>query len=380
MIIPTPESRNPRLSPDEILAALGVVQDSSDPAARYTIIQGHSGPRWLLPQRGGLTGTILKEWRPYGAPARAYWMGVRAAARLGLAAFLPRTGRAPAPADTGTQFLNSIGLNESGGLPAILVGNTVATRKLLVFLEVGDDRRRVVAKVPLTPMARLSIETEAAALRRLDRRHRAPRLLHFSAEKGAAVQEYLAGKLGSRRCKPRYIQMLLEFILPDAKIALRERGARLAARLHASDHYRHHAGTIDPALRYLDCDAQVDSALVHGDFAPWNIRELPDGACTLIDWELARWDGIAFFDLCHFYYMQCLLFSRETLFYEPMLAEGAWRDYCRPLGMAPALLPRLSAAFLLEMMAGYWETEDPIAAFGLHQMELFLSRVALPKD
>ena len=332
----------------------------------------------MLPQRGGLTGTILKEWRPYGAAARAFWMGIRAAEQLGMAALLPRAGRALVPADAGTQFLTGIGIGESGGLPAILVGNSVSTRKLLVFLQVGDECRPVVAKVPLTPVARVSIETEAAALRRLDGNHRTPRLLHFSASHGATVQEYLTGRLGSRNCKPRYIRMLLEFVRRDEKLTLRDRAEGLAARLHAAEEYGRHAAAIDAALEYMDCDAHVDSALVHGDFAPWNIRELPDGACTLIDWELARWDGIALFDLCHFYYMQCLLFSHDTLFYEKMLREGAYRNYCRPLGISQALLPRRGAAFLLEMMAGYWEADDPVAAFGLHQLGLFLSSVALP--
>ncbi len=362
------------LDSEGVLSALGFAASGSEPGVPYTVIRGNRGPRWLLPNQSGMLRTILREWRPYGPAARFFWHGLRLAARLGALPLVPGTTQVRLPRDAGRQLLGRFGFDGPAPHPAIMVGNTVATRKLIVFVEI-PGRGNAVIKLPLTTVARTSISVEAEALKRLDGEHGAPRLLRYQLDTGAAMQEYLAGRPGSRRCKPAYIRMLLGFVRHDAKIALRERGAWLAARLHACADSRQHAAALDRALGYLDCNALVDSALVHGDFAPWNIRELPDGSCTLIDWELARWNGLALFDLCHFYYMQCLLFSPQTLFYKRMVNEGAWRGYCGPLGMTPALLPRLAAAFLLEMLAGYWEIPaTSVDWFCLRQLKLFLER------
>lgn len=375
---PLSDPRIPKLDIDGILSALGIAVSASSAVTRYTAILGRHGPRWLFPHRSHLAETILGEWRPYGMKGRLLWTSVRMAARLGIAAWLPGTARAILPADAGKQLLAHFGIESGAIAPVILVGNTVATRKLLVFLENPADGSRSVFKVPLTAVAAVSIRNEVEILRKLDGRYRAPRLLHFSEDAGAAMQEYLDGKLGTRRCKPEYIRLLLGFIQSESDVSLHDRRRHLAARLHNCPAYVDNAREVDALLGYLEADTGLPSALVHGDFAPWNIRELPSGECTLIDWELARWGGIPLFDLCHFYYMQCLLFAPEKLFYLALLQQGAWKEYCRPLGIPPALLPRLGAAFLLEMLAGYWETDDPVASFGLQQISLFLRQIRKP--
>ena len=372
------ESRMPNLDIGGILAALGIIVNVAESNLPYTVILGRHGPRWVFPRRSSLADTILQEWRPYGMKGRLMWTGVRAAARLGLATWLPGTARAGLPVDAGKQLIDHFGIDSNAIPPVILVGNTVATRKLLVFLENPADGSRSVFKVPLTAMAAVSIRNEAEILRKLDGSHRAPRLLYFSADAGVAMQEYLAGKLGTRHCKPEYIRLLLEFIQPGNDISLHARKGPLAVRLRNCPGYVDNARNVDALLSYLEDDTGLPSVLIHGDFAPWNIRELPSGECTLIDWELARLNGIPLYDLCHFYYMQCLLFAPEKLFYLALLQEGAWKEYCRPLGIPPALLPRLGAAFLLEMLAGYWETDDSVASFGLQQISLFLRQIRKP--
>jgi Phosphotransferase enzyme family len=370
----TLDSRLPELGVEGVLAAMGLAAGGEESDVPYTVIRGNRGPRWLLPNKSRLAPTILREWRPYGLATRLLWRGLRLTARCGALPLTPGTAQVRLPRDAGKRLLSRFGIEDGAAAPVIMVGNTVATRKLIVFVEI-PGRGKAVIKLPLTPMARASIGVEAETLKRLDGSHGAPRFLGYHSDTGAAMQEYLGGRPGSRRCKPRYIRLLLDFVRRDAKIALRERGERLGARLRACTDYGRHAAMVDQALGYLDCDAPADSALVHGDFVPWNIRELPDGSVTLIDWELARWDGLALYDLCHFYYMQCLLFSPETLFYELMVKEGAWLGYCGPLGIPPALLPRLGAAFLLEMMAGYWEVPaTSVDWFCLRQLKLFLER------
>lgn len=375
---PAQDSGVPILDLDGVLAALGIAADGAKSRAPYTIIRGHDGPRWLIPDGSRLAQTILREWRPYGLLTRLFWRAVPMAGRLGILPLLPGNARALLPSDAAGQFMNRIVMNRIGrhsdaSLPVILVGNLTATRKLLVFLEEPGLNRNSLVKVPLTAPARASIRNEARILGRLNGRLRAPRLLYIHEDAGIAMQEYLPGKLGSRRCKPEYVQLLLELIERNDRISLQACGPRLAERLRNFPAYAENAARVDSALALLDRDVDLPSALVHGDFAPWNIRELPGGGCALIDWEAARQGGLPLHDLCHFYYMQSKLFAPERLFYLDLLREGAWRSYCSQLDVDPSLLKQLATAFLIEMLAEHWEaSETGTDKFCLRQLGLLL--------
>jgi hypothetical protein len=355
-----------------ILAALGVAADCPGIKFSYSIIPGNDGPRWLLPNRNELTQTILREWRPYSAAARLSWAGIRLLARLGALRLLPGTRQTQLPATVGRHLLSQFGIEGDAFPPVILVGNPSATRKIIVFLADPTQGLNTVLKLPLTLAARVSIRNEAETLRKLDGLHRAPRLLHYSEQSGAAMQEYLPGKLGSRRCKPDYLRLMIEFARTGEVASLREHGLRLAERLRSHAAYRDHAGDLDSGLASLLKDTAIPAALVHGDFAPWNIRELSGGSCTLVDWESAVWRGLPLHDLCHFFYMQTQLFSPNRLFYSTLLREGSWRKYCHALDLSPSMVPRLVAAFLLETLARCWEAGNaPSADFCLRQLQAF---------
>jgi hypothetical protein len=357
-----------------ILAALGIAGNGPEINVPYTVIPGNNGPRWLLPNRSELTQTILKEWRPYSPAARLNWAGVRLFARLEALRFLPGTRQTLLPATAGRQLLRHIG-QEADALPPVILVDKYE-RKLLAFLLGTSQELNAVVKLPLTFAARASIRNEADTLRKLDGKHRAPQLLHYSEESGAAMQQYLSGKLGSRRCKPEYLRLLLELVRTGEPVSLRARGHRLGERLRSNSAYVDHAGNLESALDYLKEDAVVPAALVHGDFAPWNIRELDGGACTLLDWESAEWAGMPLYDLCHFFYMQTLLFSPERLFYSTFLREGSWRMYCHALDIPFSLVPRLATSFLLEMLAQGWEIESaPTVSFCLRQLDMLLVQI-----
>jgi hypothetical protein len=187
-----------------------------------------------------------------------------------------------------------------------------------------------------------------------------------------AMQEYLAGHLGSRRCKPDYLRLLIELARTGEKISLRGRGQALREQMRAHARYGESPSPIEAALRLLEEGTPLPATLVHGDFAPWNIREMPDGSSTLIDWEEAEWQGLPLHDLCHFFYMQTKLFSPRALFYARLVQEGSWRAYLSELDLRPALLPPLAAAFLLETLARSWEAGPAGAAeFCLRQLDAF---------
>lgn len=76
-------------------------------------------------------------------------------------------------------------------------------------------------------------------------------------------------------------------------------------------------GLIRDLLPFLDertrarlAGRSVRRALVHGDFAPWNWRTDGNGRLVCIDWEWARDDGFAGFDLVYYLVQQALLVKK----------------------------------------------------------------------
>jgi hypothetical protein len=367
--VPTPDV-------NVVLAALGLPECDEESGVLYHVIRGSNGPRWLLPHRSRTARAILAEWHPYGLKTRIAWRGIRAAARAGALHLAPGATQIRVPRDAGRRMLSQFGFAGDAEPPVILVGNTEAARKLLVFLT-SPDHGTVAIKVPLTPMARASIRNEADVLGKLDGRYGAPRLLGYQKDTGASMQAYLFGRMGSRRAKPGYVSLLIELARSCETVTLRARATALCERLRAHASYEEWAPLLEPALGLLEEDTPLPSALVHGDFTPWNLRETRGGGCTLIDWESAEWAGMPLHDLCHFFFIQAIVFAPRSLFYHTLEREGSWRRYCVELRIPPALLPRLAAAYLLRVLIHAWEWEPPqYADFCRRQLKAFLEVAA----
>ena len=364
-------SRLPDLSVEGVLSALGLSAGGEERGLAYTVIRGNNGPRWLLPAGSRLADSILREWRPYGRLTHLYWRAVRLASRWGVPRLAPGTTSARLPRDAAKQVLRRAGFEGEAEAPVILVGNTGSTRKLLVFLAIAG-RGNVVIKIPLGPLAGASLANEAEVLKRLNGGCGAPRILDYQLDTGAAITEYLPGRLGSRRLKPDYLRMLIDLARRGEAVTLRERAAGLRERLGGHGAFDDKGEAVERALALLEDDTSLPAALVHGDFAPWNIRDRGDG-CSLIDWESAEWTGLPLHDLCHFFCMQAKLFAPRTLFAQTLEREGSWRRYLAALELPPALLRPLEAAFLLDSLARTreWGPEESVT-FYLEQMRRFL--------
>ncbi|MEK7780238.1 MAG: phosphotransferase, partial [Verrucomicrobiota bacterium] len=59
-------------------------------------------------------------------------------------------------------------------------------------------------------------------------------------------------------------------------------------------------------------EVEVHPAIVHGDFAPWNIKVAPrDGSWLVLDWERGERDGVPGWDWFHFVIQPELLVKRR---------------------------------------------------------------------
>jgi hypothetical protein len=93
---------------------------------------------------------------------------------------------------------------------------------------------------------------------------------------------------------------------------------------------------------------EVPTTIVHGDFAPWNLR-LHDGRIGAFDWEYAEPSGLPLMDEMH-YRLQCgwLLENWLPGHAAQCLAEMAGEHR---LGLSSASIEAIAAAYLLDALA-----------------------------
>ena len=118
---------------------------------------------------------------------------------------------------------------------------------------------------------------------------------------------------------------------------------------------------LDERTRASLAGRSVRRALVHGDFAPWNWRTDGNGRLVCIDWEWAREDGFAGFDLVYCLVQQALLVKRVS---EKRLLPFAERAVSRlsPEGKACIQEAGLPLDLLVSLVLAYRQSKrmDPL--------------------
>lgn len=142
---------------------------------------------------------------------------------------------------------------------------------------------------------------------------------------------------------PRIIQLLVLWI-SEQKVSLKDLpwAQRLLDRVPAS--------AASPGWHQRMGAHSVHKALVHGDFAVWNLRIVGSKLCAL-DWEWAAEDGIAGIDLAHGlrqeYYMVKGMSPRKAVDKIIQCASnGAWHDYLEKSGWSANLTDWLTLGLL----------------------------------
>lgn len=157
-------------------------------------------------------------------------------------------------------------------------------------------------------------------------------------------------------------QLLTAWLQPPREVRLMELPAltRLAGR-----------GTNDPWFAPLR-SAVVRPALMHGDFAPWNVKVSPrTGTWTALDWERGERDGVPAWDWFHFVIQPALLVQRlapEAIAarLQTFLASAPFQTYAaaaRIAGLESALLAAYLAysARVIQPAEGLAATEQLLA-------------------
>ncbi len=316
------------------------------PARReFRIVRKHGEPLLLLPADPAVAAQTLQLYPAQTFVARTARRVLTLAARCGMPLPLARTALAVSEDPPFAGFLRSVG---GGALPpfGVFLGNSRAPGRRWIFLLFDGLRPIAVVKAGVSPRARELIAAEIRALAQIpaDLPGR-PRVLGemFENSVAAIACGFVAGRSPRAEGADEQLRAFFSSWLqsgPPVELATVSAWQRLAAFCGADARFQRLAA----ALAGL-C---VTATPMHGDFAPWNLRE-EHGRWTVLDWERGESLGVPGWDWFHFVIQSAALVRRQR---GPVL-----RDTAENLLRSPALHAFAERAginaHLRELLAAY---------------------------
>lgn len=286
--------RNTGTTAEEFLGLL-------EPGGRdpYLIVRAAGRARWALPTGSPrLFRASMGVYTPGTARAIAAWYGAGIAAVAGLGGVLPgerRTVDVPLARTLGVIVGHrevSLAIATSFDGQGCVVGAIDPSGAPVAFAKLAPSGDEAAAS---------RLQTEAEILSRVSGklpRVRVPAVLHIGpiGDHVALVVTAVPGRPGlfPSRLGARRVDAAAEIFSirgPDTTL-----GAHLGGDPDDAG-WRRRTAEVRACLRGV-ADLPIPSGLVHGDFAAWNLLEHRSGI-GVIDWELARFDGLPYWDLWH---------------------------------------------------------------------------------
>lgn len=351
---------------------------------RYWVIPGKNGyPRWILPEntRMGIKG--LKFWWPYDTSSQFKWIGILTAYQTGNIALLPgvqRFGLILGQSDWSY-------LGYTGGThvrPVIYLSDPLARGKAITFLiDASEEHCRYVAKQPVGESAVRKILHEAASLTALaqEKSGIAPRVLFQDVLHGVAGQSVCPVRSSSRRLSGSLIDWLLN-LKTQTQVSVRSEADRLCERLQsiredasidASWFAAYNWPHVSRMLQTLTDSTPLPSCWIHGDFAPWNFKRIAENKWIAIDWEEARQNGLPFYDLIHYCFIQAPLPERHVGLLNGMLSNPWVRHYMQSMALNTEQVEQIFRYFLLDYWCRRLEDRDFQLAISLYQSHIAIA-------
>ncbi len=320
-----------------------------------TIPQG-AEPRWIILGDPAKALPVLKSWRPFKLSSQMRWNAVLLASSAKLLSHLPNVKSDEAVIDKHYWQMRLDGFSDRWHA-VVHVGNSSYTRKAIVFFIGEDASIKAVAKVPLTSAAGEAILNEAHVLRHMQAVKDLPRVLFEDAQRGVAAQTFLDGKAVSRKFTVRHVELLGRLANEGATTRLSEFRPAILSDLDALD-LAIDRSLLQRAIEFLDFDGELPEFVEHRDFAPWNIKRLPDGRLTLLDWEWAVEKSLPWQDLCRYFYIQDVLFHGPGKVWEKLTSDPLIKKYVQKFAIPSAALPGLTMYYLLRVLCLDWKNKD----------------------
>ena len=296
------------------------------------LLRRRGRPFLLLPGQPRLAAATMELYPAQTSRARAARALLRCLLRASLPLGTERVSLAISPAEPFVRFLTSLTGEPTGRLPAvgILAGNPMSEGQRLLLL-VFDARQRPVAvvKAGLTEQAQGLIEREESFLKAVPAGTMAvPRLraAFESPRLRALALDFFAGDSPRPQHEEALPPLLESWIDPNRRIAVADTPDWTRLEKACS------GNTLFPAVAGQLRRQDIQSAIHHGDFAPWNIKVSPAGKWAVLDWERGEVTGIPGWDWFHYVIQSAILVehlptSALVQRVESLLNSAAFRQY-----------------------------------------------------
>jgi len=316
---------------------------------RFAAIPNLRNTRWLVPlDSAAISSAAFSLYTPTRLSAKFKRFAARAAIRCRLPIWyrdqicfaLPRAPEIETA--LGELFPGqAIRLALSSGAP-----EGARNRKASALVLGEDGKLLAFAKLARSSIAREILENEARVLPRLAQIG-APRLILHREIDGTAVlaQSPLAGSpapLALGEPHRKFLRSLQTSQRCTAAGTAMVSG--LGQRLRHLPELADALNRVLPILRSFD----VPVTIVHGDFAPWNLR-IHDGAVSAFDWEYAELQGLPLVDEIH-YQLQVGMMLENWSISQASAFLSAWA-VGRPLGLQAAQANAIAIVYLLDALA-----------------------------
>jgi len=317
----------------------------------HVIPQGGE-PRWIIVGNSRKAFPVLESWNPWNPGSRLRWSVLKAAARAGILPRIPGVQSAVVSIDI-SYWRDKLPQFPDGWTGVIHVGNRSQSRKAILFVIGKDGAIPFAAKVPMVSGAAEAIFNEAKVLDHLKRFTYLPNVLFRDRDRGVVVQTWLDGKPVARGFAEPHIRLLNTLANEGVEAQVSAFRPEIATELNGVD-LPFDRSVLMRGLEMLDYDRALPGFVEHRDFAPWNLKWLPDGELGLLDWEWAVSESLPWQDVCRMFYLDDFHFKGPGNVWERMTADPLLVRYRRQFEIPAEALPALTMRYLLRVLSMDW--------------------------
>ena len=277
---------------------------------RFRIVRRHGELLLALPMARAEASIALQLYAPQRIAARAMSGLLKLLLRTGLPVPLPVKEFCFSTADPFCEFLSQLepAWSACDAALGVLAGNPHAHGRRFVLMLFKNGRAVAVVKAGAGGEAMRLIASEIDFLQRAGRPGiSAPLDIFESARMRAFAMAPLRGEAPRHpKCRDIY-RVLLPWLNQTTRVPLAKLAGWAGVATVCANHpaWRTHCASV--ATR------EVFPAVMHGDFAPWNIKVHPEsGTWQVFDWERGEIAGVPGWDWLHFEIQNAILVRREN--------------------------------------------------------------------
>jgi hypothetical protein len=331
----------------------GAENGSADIRKRFRIIRRHGELLLALPFARTEASIALRLYAPQRAAARAASVFLKMLLRIGLPVPLQVKVFRFSAADPFCEFLSQLEPAWSAcdaGL-GVLAGNPHARGRRFVLMLFKNGRAIAVVKAGVGSEAHRLIASEISFLQNAVKPGIAAPLAVFDSSRVRAfAMAPLSGEAPRHPSSRDIHRVLLPWLNQTMRVPLSKLAGWARVATTCADHPAWSAHCASIATR------EVFPAVMHGDFAPWNIKVHPEsGVWQVFDWERGEILGVPGWDWLHFEIQNAILVRREdaaTMLknMDRLFADPVFCDYAKQAAIA-GIERALLVAYLLHCAA-----------------------------